>query len=100
MNRSILFVTLSAALVTVLSLPACDRPTVVTVPATTIAVPGPAGPQGETGSQGMMGNQGEQGMQGNRGTQGYQGNMGSQGEAGKNGGATTVIVAPPAAPAN
>lgn len=82
MSRSILFVTLFAALVTVLSLPACDRPTVVTVPATTIAVPGPAGPQGETGAQGMTGNEG------------------SQGEAGKSGDATTVIVVPPAAPAN
>lgn len=96
MNRSMIFVTLSAALVTVLSLPACDRPTVVTVPATTIAVPGPAGPQGETGAQGMTGNEG---MQGNRGMQGYQGNEGSQGEAGKTGDATTIVVVPPA-PAN
>ncbi|MDD5389613.1 MAG: hypothetical protein PHD37_09725 [Gallionellaceae bacterium] len=100
MNRSMIFVTLSAALVTVLSLPACDRPTVVTVPATTSAVPGPAGPRGEAGGQGMMGNQGEQGMQGNRGMQGYQGNEGSQGEAGKSGDATTVIVVPPVKPAN
>lgn len=98
MNRSMLFVTLSAALVTVLSLPACDRAPVVVVPGQPVA--GPAGPQGETGGQGMMGNQGEQGMQGNRGMQGYQGNEGSQGEAGKSGDATTVIVVPPAAPAN
>jgi len=91
MSRSIFFVTLSAALVTVLSLPACDRPAVVTVPATTIAVPGPAGPQGETGAQGMTG---DEGMQGNTGSQG------EPGKTGKTGDATTVIVVPPAAPAN
>ena len=39
MNRSILI----SALLATLSLAACDRPTVVNVPATPAAVPGPAG---------------------------------------------------------
>ena len=65
------------ALLGALSLAACDRPTVVNVPATHVAVPGPAGPQGATGSQG------------------------SEGATGKPGEGTTVIVMPPAsAPAN
>lgn len=83
MNRSILVSTLFA----VLSLAACDRPTVVNVPATPAAVPGPPGPQGATGSQGETG---------------YQGNDGLQGATGKPGDATTVIVLPPdaSAPAN
>jgi hypothetical protein len=83
MNRSLLVSTLFA----VLSLSACDKPTVVNVPATPAAVPGPPGPQGVTGSQGEMGSQGM---------------AGSQGEAGKPGDANTVIVLPPdaAAPAN
>ncbi len=97
MNRSILFVTLSAALVTVLSLPACDRAPVVVVPGPPVA--GPAGPQGETGAKGMMGNEGMMGNQGEQGMQGNQGNEGSQGEAGKTGDGTTIVVVPPA-PAN
>lgn len=48
MNRSMLI----AALFSALSLVACDRPTVVNVPATPAAVPGPAGPQGATGKTG------------------------------------------------
>lgn len=75
MNYSMLVATLLATL----SLGACDRPTVVTVPAITIAVPGPAGPTGATGAQG---------------------NDGSKGETGKTGEGTTVIVTPPRAPAN
>ncbi|OYY95784.1 MAG: hypothetical protein B7Y41_00355 [Hydrogenophilales bacterium 28-61-23] len=105
MNRSILI----SGLLGVLSLAACDKtPTVVNVPATTIAVPGPAGPQGATGSQGETGFQGATGYQGATGSQGatgkqgeegYQGATGSQGETGKPGETTTVIVTPPA-PAN
>jgi hypothetical protein len=77
MNHSILL----SALLATLSLTACDKPTVVNVPATPVAVPGPAGPQGEAGSQGATG---------------------SQGEAGAPSDATTVIVVPPepAAPTN
>ncbi len=72
MNHSII-----AAAIAVLSLAACDKPTVVNVPATTTPVPGPAGPQGTSGMSG------------------------SQGEPGKPGSNTTVIVTPPAsAPAN
>jgi hypothetical protein len=64
-----------------LSLVACEKGTTVNVPPST--VPGPAGPTGATGATGN------------------QGNEGTQGEAGKTGGATTVIVVPPAsAPAN
>ncbi|MHB1085762.1 MAG: hypothetical protein ACYCZA_13105 [Thiobacillus sp.] len=85
MNRSILI----SALLATLSLAACDKPTVVTVPATPVAVPGPAGPQGETGSQGATGYQGDTGEQG---ATGYQGNTG---ETGATGDSTTVIVVPP-----
>ncbi|HWR78173.1 MAG TPA: hypothetical protein VN283_13305 [Thiobacillus sp.] len=83
MNRTLLI----SALLATLSLAACDRPTVINVPATPVAVPGPAGPQGATGSQGATG---------------YQGNEGIQGETGKTGDGTTVIVVPAeaAAPAN
>jgi hypothetical protein len=102
MNRSIVI----SGLLGVLSLAACDRtPTVINVPATTVEVPGPAGPQGatgmqgETGFQGATGYQGETGSQGATGSQGetgYQGETGSQGAAGKPGENTTVIVTPPA----
>lgn len=81
MNRSMLL----AALLAAVTLAACDKqPTVVNVPATAVAVPGPAGPQGATGSQGN------------------QGNDGSKGDTGKTGDGTTLIVVPPAAsaPAN
>jgi len=78
---------LMAALFAMLSLAACEKPTVVNVPATPVAVPGPAGSTGATGSQGATGTQGA---------------SGSQGETGKPGEGTTVIVNPPAAsaPAN
>ena len=69
---------LISALLATLSLVACEKPTVVNVPATPVAVPGPAGPQGATGSQGVEG---------------------SKGETGKTGGDTTLIVIPPAASA-
>lgn len=74
MNRSILISALFAAF----ALSACEKPTVVNVPATT---PGPAGPTGATGSQGATGN---------------------QGATGKSGDGSTLIVIPPAAsaPAN
>lgn len=79
MNRSILISALLATLV----LAACDKPTVVNVPAAPVApvvVPGPPGPQGATGSQGSEG---------------------SQGATGKTGDSGAVIVLPPAsAPAN
>lgn len=59
MNRTMLISTLLATL----SLVACDRPTVVTVPAAPVAVPvavpGPAGPQGATGSTGATGKSGD-----------------------------------------
>ena len=81
MNRLMLPLSLMA----MLSLAACDKPTVVNVPApaaapatTVVAVPGPAGPPGATGSQGMEGN---------------------KGDTGKAGEGTTVIVMPPAASA-
>lgn len=77
---------LISALLATLSLAACDRPTVVNVPASPVAVPGPAGPTGATGSQGATG---------------IQGNEGNKGATGKTGDNTTVIVMPPAsAPAN
>jgi hypothetical protein len=97
MNHSILIPTLFA----VLSLTACDKPTVVNVPAPApapVAVPGPAGPQGATGDQGATGYQGETGSTGAQGETGPEGNQGSQGATGKTGDSTTVIVVPPAAP--
>ena len=72
MSRSILILAAVAAL----SLAACDKPTVVNVPATPVAVPGPAGPQGATGSTG---------------------DTGSKGDTGKTGNGTTVVVVQPAA---
>ncbi|MBT9613583.1 MAG: collagen-like protein [Burkholderiales bacterium] len=85
--------TLFVALVTVLGLSACDRPTVVNVPATPVAVPGPAGPQGATGTQGDTGTQGATGYQGDTGKTGA---TGTQGDTGKTGGDTIVIVPVPA----
>ena len=89
MNHSILI----SALLAAASLTACEKPTVINVPATPVAVPGPAGPQGATG------NQGNDGSKGATGTQGMEG---SKGETGKTGSGTTLIVVPPAAsaPAN
>jgi len=87
MNRSLLI----SALLATLSLAACDKPTVVNVPAPAAPVPGPAGPQGATGTQGETGSQGATGSQGETG---YQGTEGAQGETGKSGNGTTVIVAP------
>ncbi len=84
MNRSILI----SAMLATLTLAACDKPTVVTVPASPVAVPGPAGPQGETGSQGSTGYQGDTGEQG---ATGYQGKTGETGETGDS---STVIVVP------
>lgn len=67
-------------LVATLGLAACDRPTVVNVPAAPApaAIPGPAGPQGATGAQGSPGSEGEKGATGRAGE------------------GTTVIVTPPA----
>ncbi len=94
MNYSILFV----ALVAVFGLSACEKPTVVNVPATPAAVPGPAGPQGATGTQGDTGTQGATGTQGETGTQGATGSTGfegAKGDTGKTGGDTIVIVPAP-----
>ena len=71
MNRSMPMLALLAAL----SLAACEKPTVVNVPATPVAVPGPAGATGATGA------------------------TGNQGDTGKAGTGTTVNVMPPAASA-
>ena len=98
MNRSILI----SALFVALSLSACDKPTVVNVPADTVVVPGPAGPAGEagkTGDQGNQGNTGAKGAAGTTGDTGVQGDTGVKGDTGKTGGSTTVIVTPPAEPA-
>ena len=46
-------------LLAVLSLSACDRPTVVNAPATPIVVPGPSGPPGAPGSPGTPGTTGD-----------------------------------------
>lgn len=74
MNKSTLVLMLLGAI----GLAACDRPTVVTVPATPVAVPGPAGPPGATGQTGS------------------EGVTGATGATGKSGDGTTVIVMPAA----
>ena len=92
MNRTMLI----SALLATLSLAACDKPTVVNVPATPVVVPstpvlvpGPAGATGATGDTGATGGTGGTGATGNTGA------------TGKSGDGTTVIVMPPAsAPAN
>ena len=82
------FTFLVSALFATLSLVACERATVVTVP-TPVAVPGPAGPTGATGATGGQGATGNTGDQGNTGA------------TGKTGSGATIIVVPPAsAPAN
>ena len=72
---------LISAVLATLGLAACDKPTVVNVPATPVAVPvavpGPAGPQGATG---------------NTGSDGMKGDAGTPAES------TTVIITPPPAP--
>ena len=50
-----------------LSLAACDKPTVVNVPAAPAATPGPAGPAGATGATGAAGSTGATGSQGDAG---------------------------------
>ncbi len=69
---------LTAALLSLLTLAACDKPA---PPPTVIVQPVP-GPPGATGATGMPGSDG------------------SKGEPGKPGEGTTVIVTPPAAPAS
>jgi len=88
---SMKYSTLFVALVTVLGLSACEKPTVVNVPATPVAVPGPAGPQGATGTPGDTGTQGATGTQGDTGSPGYDG---AKGDTGKTGGGTIVVVPP------
>jgi hypothetical protein len=76
------------ALFSALALGACQKPDVVVMPTTPVAVPGPAGATGATG---------------NTGATGTQGNDGNTGATGKTGGGTTVVVvpgAPASAPAN
>lgn len=87
----------ATAMLTVLGLTACDRPTVI-MPTTPVVVPGPAGPQGATGSQGADGNTGNTGNTGATGSQGNQGNDGNKGDTGKTGGGTAIIVVPAETP--
>lgn len=94
MNRSTPILLMLATL----GLVACDRPTVVNMPATQVAVPGPAGPTGatgKTGAQGFDGNTGATGSQGLDGSRGATGSQGLDGSKGDTGGSTTVIVQPP-----
>ena len=59
---------LTLAMLGALSLAACDKPTVVNVPAAPAAAPGPAGPAGATGATGTTGATGSQGDSGKPGT--------------------------------
>ncbi len=78
---------LTASIIGLLSLTACDKPTVVNVPGEkeTVVVPGPAGPAGATGNTGSTGDTGRTGNTGS---------TGSTGATGETGGDTTIIVAP------
>lgn len=76
---------LTASMIALLTLSACDKPTVVNVPADTVAVPGPAGPAGASGATGQSG------ATGDSGATGQTGKTGAQGETG---GDTTVIITP------
>lgn len=89
MNHSKLTFALFTALsITALGLTACDKPTVVNVPADTetVVVPGPPGPAGAPGEPGTTGDAGETGTTGDKGVQGETGDS------------TTVIITPPAEP--
>jgi len=79
------------ALLAVLLLGACDKPTVVN------AAPGPAGPAGPTGATGDTGSTGNTGTPGSTGATGASGSTGNTGATGQPGSGTTVIVTPPAA---
>ena len=74
--------------ITVFSLSACDKPTVVNVPAETVVVPVP-GPAGATGATGNSGDEGIKGETGKTGDEGI------KGEPGKPGGDTNIIIPPP-----
>ena len=93
MNKSIPLAIPLAALLALLSVSACDRPTVV-IPASAPAEQGKPGPAGPAGPQGETGYQGNQGNQGNKGTEGAAGATGATGDTGKTGDGTTVIVVP------
>ena len=76
---------IAIALVTSLVLVACEKPTVVNVPADTVVVPtqpGPAGPAGPSGSTGATGNTGSTG------------NTGATGATGDTGDTTIIIPSP------
>ena len=77
MNKYILI----ALMLSAVGLAACDKPTVINVPAPE-AIPGPPGATGATGATGEQGNTGNQG------------DTGEQGDTGKTGDGTTVIVVP------
>lgn len=79
-----------SAVLFVLSLSACDKPTVMTpaVVSVPVAVPGPPGPTGATGASGLTGSSGAPGMTGSTG------DTGARGEPGKNGGDTVVVIPP------
>ena len=79
---------IALALVTSLVLVACEKPTVVNVPADTVVVPtqpGPAGPAGPSGSTGATGDTGSTGSTGNTGATGATGDTGD----------TTIIIPSP-----
>lgn len=75
----------AAAVVSALSLTACNQqPAATATPPTIVNVPGPAGPQGATGAPA------ERGATGATGMPGAQGEKGNQGD----GGAIVVVPAP------
>ena len=97
---------LATALVAVFALSACEKQPVVVntpptdAPASTVVVPGPAGPQGAPGSSGAQGDSGATGTPGATGSDGATGSTGATGDTGATGGHTTVIVPPPAPATN
>ena len=87
-------ITITIAALFTLGLAACDKPTVVNVPAEnppaeTVVVPVPVpGPAGEKGEPGDSGNQGATGETGDQGA------TGEAGEKGETGGDTTIVIPP------
>ena len=78
-------------LVAILGLAACEKPTVVNVPAETVVVPAQPGPAGPAGPSGSAGATGDTGRTGSTGATGDTGATGSTGD-------TTIIIPAPAEP--
>jgi hypothetical protein len=87
------YLVLVLAMLSLLAVSACERPTTVEAPDTVVVTPpGPAGPAGPAGAQGVQGSQGttEKGETGATGMTGAEGAKGAQGDTGGD----TIVVIP------